>query len=59
MQVDLKMNNLGDAKKNMKKIFGAKNPIDIFTKVVTSKRLKLYLASTNLSEDWGKDMLEK
>ncbi|GJZ50989.1 retrovirus-related pol polyprotein from transposon TNT 1-94 [Tanacetum coccineum] len=36
---------------SLKKILGAKNPADMLTKVVTTKKLKLYAASTGLRDN--------
>ncbi|GKG50953.1 hypothetical protein Tco_0539077, partial [Tanacetum coccineum] len=36
---------------SLMKIFGAENPIDMFTKVVTTKKLKLCATSTGLRDN--------
>ncbi|GJU53754.1 hypothetical protein Tco_1227468 [Tanacetum coccineum] len=37
---------------SLKKILGAKNPTDMLTKVVTTKKLKLCAVSTGLRDNW-------
>lgn len=43
---------ISDGTLNLKKIPGTKNPIDMFTKVVTVEKLKLWMASTGLPDTW-------
>ena len=42
---------INDGTLNLKKILGTKNPADMFTKVVTTEKLKFCMTSTGLPEE--------